>query len=45
MESFATYLALEDLMDDYDAIDGPGNDSYLTLDRDAGRMTVADAGR
>ena len=27
--SFATYLALEDLMDNYDAIDGPGNNSYL----------------
>ena len=30
--SFATYLALEDLMDKFDAIDGPGNNSYLWWD-------------
>ena len=40
MQSFATYLALEDLMDNYDAIDGPGNNSYLWWDGDAERMTV-----
>ena len=38
--SFATYLALEDLMDNYDAIDGPGNNSYLWWDRESQRMTV-----
>lgn len=38
--SFATYLALEDLMDNYDAIDGPGNNSYLWWARDSRRMTV-----
>ena len=38
--SFATYLALEDLMDNYDAIDGPGNNSYLWWDRESARMTV-----
>ncbi len=38
--SFATYLALEDLMDNYDAIDGPGNNSYLWWDADQDRMTV-----
>lgn len=38
--SFATYLALEDLMDNYDAIDGPGNNSYLWWDEESGRMTV-----
>jgi spore coat protein CotH len=38
--SFATYLALEDLMDNYDAIDGPGNNSYLWWDRETTRMTV-----
>ncbi len=40
VQSFATYLALEDLMDNFDAIDGPGNNSYLWWDRDADRMTV-----
>ncbi len=40
VQSFATYLALEDLMDNYDAIDGPGNNSYLWWDREADRMTV-----
>ncbi len=40
VQSFANYLALEDLMDNYDAIDGPGNNSYLWWDRDADRMTV-----
>ena len=38
--SFATYLALEDLMDNYDAIDGPGNNSYLWWDQESTRMTV-----
>lgn len=40
VSSFATYLALEDLMDNYDAIDGPGNNSYLWWDEGSGRMTV-----
>ena len=40
VQSFAPYLALEELMDDYDAIDGRGDNSYLWWDRDAGRMTV-----
>ena len=40
VEAFATYLALEDLMDNDDAIDGPGNNSYLWWDETAGRMTV-----
>ncbi|HEU5242215.1 MAG TPA: CotH kinase family protein [Ornithinibacter sp.] len=40
VEAFATYLALEDLMDNYDAIDGPGNNSCLWWDATAGRMTV-----
>ena len=38
--AFATYLALEDLMDNDDAIDGPGNNSYLWWDETASRMTV-----
>jgi spore coat protein CotH len=40
VQSFATYLALEDLMDNYDAIDGPGNNSYLWWDSSTSRMTV-----
>jgi spore coat protein CotH len=40
VQSFATYLALEDLMDNYDAIDGPGNNSYLWWDASKDRMTV-----
>lgn len=40
VDAFATYLALEDLVDNYDAIDGPGNNSYLWWAADAGRMTV-----
>ena len=38
--SFATYLAFEDLVDNYDAIDGPGNNSYLWWDVEAKKMTV-----
>jgi spore coat protein CotH len=40
VQAFATYLALEDLMDNFDAIDGPGNNSYLWWDRGSSRMTV-----
>ena len=40
VEAFATYLALEDLMENYDAIDGPGNNSYLWWDEAAKKMTV-----
>lgn len=29
VDAFATYLALENLIDNYDDIDGPGNNSYL----------------
>ena len=37
VESFARYLAFEDLIDNFDDIDGPGNNSYLFHD-DATRM-------
>lgn len=40
LEAFATYRAFEKLVDNYDAIDGPGNNSYLWWDRPSGRMTV-----
>jgi len=40
LEAFATYRAFEKLIDNYDAIDGPGNNSYLWWDRASSRMTV-----
>jgi spore coat protein CotH len=40
MESFATYLAMEELIGNFDDIDGPGNNSYLYFDPAAGRFTV-----
>ena len=40
VESFATYLAFEDLVDNYDDIEGPGNNSYLWSDTASSRMTV-----
>ena len=40
VESFATYLAFEELIDNFDDIDGPGNNSYLYWDADTDRFTV-----
>lgn len=40
VESFATYLAAEDLIRNNDAIDGMGNNSYLHFDSETGQMTV-----
>jgi spore coat protein CotH len=40
VESFATYLAMQELVDNFDDIDGPGNNSYLHWDADSGRFTV-----
>lgn len=40
IEAFATYLAFEDLIDNFDDIDGPGNNSYLRYDAETGRFTV-----
>lgn len=40
VESFARYLAFEDLINNFDDIDGPGNNSYLAYDSDTGVMTV-----
>ncbi len=37
---FARYLAFEQLVDNFDDIDGPGNNSYLWWDAAAERMTV-----
>jgi len=40
VDAFATYLAAEDLTDNFDDIDGPGNNSYLRYDSTTGLMTV-----
>ena len=40
VESFAVYLAMQDIVDNFDDIDGPGNNSYLHWDADTGRFTV-----
>ncbi|MDT0182314.1 CotH kinase family protein [Microbacterium sp. ARD31] len=37
---FATYLAFQDVVDNFDDIDGPGNNSYLAYDADTALMTV-----
>ncbi len=36
VDSFATYLAMQDIVDNFDDIDGPGNNSYLHYDSDTG---------
>ena len=40
VEAFATYMAIEDLLENFDDISGPGNNSYLYLDESSGRFTV-----
>ncbi len=40
VDAFATYLAVQELVDNFDDIDGPGNNSYLYYDEATGRMTV-----
>ncbi|WP_040685201.1 CotH kinase family protein [Nocardiopsis baichengensis] len=40
VESFASYLALQDLMSNGDAMDGPGNNYYLWYDAGEDRFTV-----
>lgn len=40
VDAFARYLAFEDLIGNFDDIDGPGNNSYLYYGPDAGTMTV-----
>ena len=37
---FATYLAMQELLGNFDDIDGPGNNSYLYYDPASGRFTV-----
>jgi spore coat protein CotH len=40
VEAFATYLAMQELVDNFDDIDGPGNNSYLYYDTASGQFTV-----
>ena len=40
VDAFATYLAFQELVDNFDDIDGPGNNSYLSYDAATGLMTV-----
>ncbi|WP_121257751.1 CotH kinase family protein [Nocardioides ferulae] len=38
--AFARYLAFEEVIDNFDDIDGPGNNSYLRYDAETGGFTV-----
>ncbi len=38
--AFAEYMAIEDLLENFDDISGPGNNSYLYFDAETGVMTV-----
>ncbi|MEN0023299.1 MAG: CotH kinase family protein [Microbacterium sp.] len=40
VQSFADYLAVQDLVANSDDIDGPGNNSYLHYDPETGLMTI-----
>ena len=40
VDSFATYLAMQELVANFDDIDGPGNNSYLYYDPKSGQFTV-----
>jgi len=40
IDAFATYLAFEELLDNFDDIDGPGNNSYLWWARPSTHWTV-----
>ena len=40
VDSFATYLAMQDLLGNFDDIDGPGNNSYLFYDTDTEQFTI-----
>lgn len=40
VDEFATYLAMQELINNFDDIDGPGNNSYLYYDTATGMFTV-----
>lgn len=40
VDSFATYLAMQELLDNFDDIDGPGNNSYLYYSTEDDQFTI-----
>lgn len=40
VDAFARYLAFEQVVDNFDDIDGPGNNSYVRYDAESGGFTV-----
>ena len=40
MDAFADYLAFQELVNNFDDIDGPGNNSYLRYDAESDQFTV-----
>lgn len=40
VDAFATYLAMMDILANFDDIDGPGNNAYLHWDAATGRFTI-----
>jgi len=40
VDAFARYLAFEEVVDNFDDIDGPGNNAYLRWDAESGGFTV-----
>jgi spore coat protein CotH len=40
VQAFARYLAFEEVVDNFDDIDGPGNNAYLRWDAESGAFTV-----
>jgi spore coat protein CotH len=40
INAFAIYLAMQDLLNNFDDIDGPGNNSYLYYDTQTSRFTI-----
>lgn len=40
VQAFARYLAFEELVDNFDDIDGPGNNAFLRYDAESGGFTV-----
>lgn len=40
VDAFATYLAMQDIVQNFDDIDGPGNNSYLYYDTETEQFTV-----
>jgi spore coat protein CotH len=45
VDGFATYLAMQTLLDNFDDIDGPGNNSYLCRPAADRALAVSEVGR